>query len=168
MNTYSYTDWDGAKLNIGQCDDQGVSGHAHVGTPGDAACINQDHLPAVVAALYEAAGKPAPIVLDRTDETVNYTWILHGIGFVIRNGGVEITHPNGAQLFEPAIIRGLAARLAEMAEAAEARAEPDSAEVEELAAQIRHDLHPDSGKPSEGDRSAARTALRWMKQREQS
>ena len=56
------------------------------------------------------------------------------------------------------------------ADAAEAaRNEPDPADVVELAAAIRTALYAPSEsiglRPSETDRTAARAALRWMKQR---
>jgi hypothetical protein len=113
-----------------------VSGHGHVTPDTDG---TKASLEAAVAELYEDAGLPVPIILERTDPAHSYAWMLPGDSFTIRDGGVEITSvsrtADSGSLHEPACIRQLAARIAEMAEQAER--EPDPAEVKELAAIIR-------------------------------
>jgi hypothetical protein len=93
-----------------------VSGHERAG------------LKAAVTELYENAGLPAPIILERTDPARSYAWMLPGISFTIRDGGVEITSigraTDSGSLHEPVHIRQLAARIAEIAEQAERESTP--------------------------------------------
>lgn len=60
----------------------------------------------------------------------------------------------------PADARKLAANIVALADFAEKQ--PSDADVEELAAAIRTAHNPDSGRPGDGDRTAARAALRWF------
>jgi hypothetical protein len=120
-----------------------------------------------VVTLYAAAGKPAPLILERPDYPRS-SLELGGATFSVRPGGVEeFRVHDGTQsgvLHEPGVIRRIAACLAVLAE--EAEGGPDPAEVEELAELIRAELYPLSERiglrPSEADRTAARAALRWM------
>ncbi len=172
----TYRDRDGAELLITACDDGDINpGCIHIDTPGNPVCVGpQKDLPRIIADLYETAGKPAPIILERPDPARSYTWMIPGISFAIRSSGVEIVSTGSAAdsgcLHEPARIRELAARIAEMAEQAERAAEPDPAEVEELTAVLRG-VVPGMAVPG-GDyrtgvaRNFAEAALRWMRERE--
>ena len=175
MNPRTFTDRDGSELTVSECCDDDLNPDCvHVSVEGKSVCLQIADLPAVVAALYEAAGKPAPVILEHTDPAISYSWMIPGAGFNLRDGGVEIISigsvTDSGHLHDPASIRGLAARLAEMAEQAERWSGPSLAEVEELAKVIRSELHPASEslglRPSESDRTAARAALRWMRDRE--
>jgi hypothetical protein len=125
-----------------------------------------------VATLYEAAGLPAPVILDRPSPI--------GAALGCYEGGLRV-FPDGTAVrvqaasaepcrhywhtrLEPAAARKVAATIAAIADAIEG--EPDPAEVEELAGTIRAAHHPDSGRPGDGDRTAARAALRWFRDRE--
>lgn len=122
----------------------------------------------IATAMHEAAGLPAPLILGRPEATFE--------GGIHRAGSIEVGRLGGRvtvglygiqpEEIEPAEARRLAALIAVRADEIQAD-EPDPAEVEELAAEIRREHHPDSGRPSEGDRTAARAALRWMRDKQQ-
>jgi hypothetical protein len=128
---YEYTDPEGSTFVIypwPRDDREGATiswGQAH-----DGALIPPDRIAEVVAALYRAVGRPAPIVLerlnwhgtDRTRHTLN--------GVTVRRDGQRIAVLG--QVITATTARMLARALAEMAEDAEN--EPDPAEVERLAA----------------------------------
>lgn len=123
--------------------------------------------PALIAALYEAAGLPAPVILDRPETT-----FADGVN---RAGRVEVGRL-GTQVtvglygiqpeeIEPAVARRLAALIAVRADEAEAEPAPD--DVTELAEEIRSDLARTGGRPDEATEIAARAALRWMRGKQQ-
>jgi hypothetical protein len=124
--------------------------------------------PALIAALYEAAGLPAPIILARPvggEYLMRHFPSALGAGITVnRKDGFVVIRGDGL-LFDPKTVRDLAAFAVTLAD--EAESEPDPAEVEELAAAIRTGLHPDSGRPGEPDRMAARAALRWFRDKRQ-
>jgi hypothetical protein len=131
-----------------------------------------DEVPGVAAgiatAMHEAAGLPAPVILERPAATFRDGVNRAGNIEVGRLGGRVTVGLYGIQPEEigPAEARRLAALIAVRAE--EARGdEPDPAEVEELAGAIRTAHHPDSGRPGDGDRTAARAALRWFADKQQ-
>lgn len=128
-------------------------------------------LEAAVAELYEDAGQPPPIILERPDPARSCAWMLPGVSFAVRNGQVEIistsTATDSGHLHEPAYIRELAARIAEMAEQAEAQAdEPDPAKVEELAELMDAEMERCGSGQFGLYPAVARIALRWMRERE--
>lgn len=142
-----------------------AGGCVRLGQGDEVFCVPVAGLAQFTAAIWEAAGKPEPVILDRPEATSG--------GGISRAGRIEVGRLRDLvtvglygiqpEEIEPEQARRLAALIAIRAgEAAED--EPDPAEVEELAAAIRRELHPDSGKPAEADRTAARAALRWMKQ----
>lgn len=89
--------------------------------------VSTDEFPALIAALYEAAGLGTPVVLERP-ELHEYT---HACGISLRREGsrIFVAVPDEASL-EPGTARRLAAYLAAYADQADA--EPDPAQVEEL------------------------------------
>lgn len=129
-----------------------------------------DDVPAVSAGiaqgLHLAAGLLPPVILEHPASLPDaiteggVTVGMEGRAILI---GVAVAPPS--KRLEPEEARTLAAALAVYADRSEAQ--PDPEEIEELAALIRHDIHPDSGGPSETDRIAARAALRWMKGKRQ-
>jgi len=126
---------DGSVLRIVPSVD--FEGHAALSTEDGAVRVSAGDLPQVVAALYEAAGLPAPVILDRPEHPV--LDLIPGVSFEVRNRGVEgIRRPSATEsgtLWEAATIRHFAASLAVLAD--EAEAAPHPAEVAELAAVIR-------------------------------
>jgi hypothetical protein len=134
-------------------------------------------IPAVAAgialAMHEAAGLPAPVILERPPVVTREAIIVPGARFRVHGNAIQADPLCGSgvqqESFAPAAIRDIAAALAVMAD--EAESEPDPAEVEELARVIRADLYPPSEsiglRPGESDRTAARAALRWMKDKQQ-
>lgn len=136
MTGLLYTDEDGRTLQSGICEDR-----SHVlfqVTDGDAVadiCVSKADLPSVVGALHEAAGLPAPVILERPDNPGVFLSLLDGFDFEICSGRVDVTrHATSTRsgvLLEPAVIRGIAAALALLAEDTER--EPDPADVDELA-----------------------------------
>lgn len=163
---------DGTRLTVSHCPDN--DSHARLTTDDGEetvrACVSRDMLPAVTAAMHEAVGVPAPVILPRPQIPEDDSPLCYG-NFVIRleDSGVAIGLPG---FYGKAIPPGAALELAAYiaAYAGQADAEPDPVEVEELAARIRSEIHPDSDRlglrPSESDRIAARAALRWMRDRE--
>jgi hypothetical protein len=126
----------------------------------------------VVAALYEAAGLPAPVILDRPETSPDGTSTpLERIYLHPSLNGMLVAvdwHPNLTYL-TPGDARTTASVLAAYADAAEAAdaAGADEDEVRELA-RVLHRTHCIPGgccneEPSSGDLEEARTALRWMK-----
>lgn len=129
--------------------------------------IEAADFPALIAALYEAAGLPAPVILERPGATFEGGVNRAGPIEVGRLGGLVTVGLYGIQPeeIEPAEARRLAALIAICADEVQ-DGEPDPAEVEELATAIRTGLHPGSGRPGEPDRRAARAAFRWFRERE--
>jgi hypothetical protein len=164
----SFTDEDHRVLLITSCE---TPGHALLRVnDGDVSetCVGAAELPGVIAAMYEAAGLPAPVILERPETTPAGTSTAIGFVYPFRSArgdlvGVVTSEVRDAYL-TPTEARKAAAVIAAYAD--EADADPDPAEVEELAAFIRSAHHPDSGKPGDSDRTAARAALRGMQNRE--
>lgn len=127
-----------------------------------------------VTTLYEAAGKPAPVILDRPEVAADGDGST-GINIFtvklepdLRSLGIRYHGAPNRAIIAPGPARVLASVIAAYADAGQAHQdEPDPAEVEELAAAIRAQLHPASGKPSEADRTAARAALRYLRGKQQ-
>jgi len=123
----------------------------------------------IAAAMHEAAGLPAPIILERPKTL--YPDISFGPELKVARGDAVTALWLGAEArtLGPDECRRLAAYLAICAEADEAAAA--DAEVDELARAIRSELYPPSEsiglRPGESDRTAARAALRWMTQKQQ-
>ena len=112
-----------------------------------------------VTALYEAAGQPAPVILDRPEIDADRTHIGDARIMVGRagRGQVQIETARLGDDISPHDARRVAAYLAAYADAA--GDEPGQAEVEELAAVLWKAM---GGGPA---KDAAIAALRWMKQR---
>lgn len=119
-------------------------------------------LPEFVAALYEAAGLPAPVILERP-ETVAQVIVMPGARFAVAGNAVEavpfLQAAPKAEMLSPAAIRDIAAGLACLAEVAGSG--PDPAEVTELTKVLWDAM---KGGPAE---SAARAALRWFRDKQQ-
>lgn len=142
------------------------SGYAH------SARFRPDDVPAVAAgiatAMHEAAGLPAPVILERPGAT-----IADGVN---RAGSIEVGRLRDRvtvglygiqpEEIEPAVARRLAALIAIRADEVQSD-EPDPAEVQELAAEIRSELKRMGGSPPEATGMAARIALRWMRDKQQ-
>lgn len=137
--------------------------------------VSPEQRPRVAAAMWTANGDPAPVILERPElpEDDHWAWVVPGgaggLGKISLDGGRVVFHAYVDVLYlTPGAAREAAAMLAASADLAADRAAQDAvdAEVDELAAVIRSELHPDSGRPSEGDRTAARAALRWFRERE--
>ncbi len=141
--------------------------------------VAASEVPAAALALYEAAGLPAPVILPRQETPPGLTsgaceWrpYEHSILAARRVGNevrVEMERSNGASCtFPPAKAREMAAVLATLAD--EAEAEPDPAELEQLATVI-HRANCKSGqrcvqRPDDTDLVAARAVLlaRWKRE----
>jgi hypothetical protein len=119
--------------------------------------VSADDFPALAAGLYEAAGLPAPVILERPDVPEGSFPLIHGYRLDARVNGrmVEFTMPGAEPLtLVPAAVRGIAAVLASLA--GQADAEPDPAEVDRVAALIASPGAMGIG----GCRDAARRVLR--------
>jgi hypothetical protein len=138
----------------------------HDGRPGTALVrcnkggveVTPEKIPAITAALYEACGLESPVVVELPEVDTSKP---HGIGpfrLSLADGGVrvEVVAPAGP-VWMPCELRDFAAVAAAYAAAADA--EPDPADVEELAAVMRADHPAYLPRTFEDD---ARTALRWM------
>jgi hypothetical protein len=145
------------------------SGYAH------SARFRPDDVPAAAAgiatAMHEAAGLPAPVILERPGAT-----IADGVN---RAGSIEVGRLRDRvtvglygiqpEEIEPAVARRLAALIA--IRAGEVRdGKPDPAEVEELTGKISDALRSpviDSSLDLNTSRVAARAALRWFRDKQQ-
>jgi hypothetical protein len=123
-----------------------------------------------VSTLYEAAGLPVPVILRAPTLPPGICHYSDGVKVFADGAEVRLqaTESRSAKEYwhtklKPAAARKLAANIAALADFAEAQ--PDPAEVEELAEAIRTAHHPDSGRPGDGDRTAARAALRWFREK---
>jgi hypothetical protein len=135
------------------------------------AYLEPSAVPAAALALYEAAGLPEPLILPRVMPPLGGPWrpekgaALWAARVRAGNAPGEVRVGwGGAGPYEdmtPAKAREMAAVLAALAD--EADAEPDLAEVDELAEVIRAGLYPPSKeiglRPDDADRAAARAVL---------
>ena len=98
-------------------------------------------LAALVAALYEDAGLPALVILERPDLGTGRVAHLGGLtAGITSNGSVELGYGSASDLVTPARARQWAATVAAVADLAEADPGIDPADVEELAdADVRRD-----------------------------
>lgn len=133
-------------------------------------------IPAIARWMYQACGQEPAVMLGRPEinpdrpVTVGQFQVWKEpdgrIGFMPAD--TEAASMTGALRLAPHAVRQLAAVAVAYADAA-AEQEPGPAEVEDLAHAIRLGLYPDSDRiglrPSEGDRTAARAALKWMRER---
>lgn len=133
-------------------------------------------IPEITNAMYEAAGTVPPVMLARPDldsmrssdggirfgDLLLYKTAAGEVAFAVHHVGQTVAT---FVLLSPAQARQAAAATVALADELP---ELDPAEIEELAVAIRREIYPDSGKPAEADRIAARTALRWMREREAS
>jgi len=135
--------------------------------------LEASDFPALTGALYEGAGLPAPVILERPEVDLTADCSSVNIFTVtlepnLRSVGIRYHGAPNRAIVAPGPARVLAAVIAAYADVAQAnRDEPDPGEVEELAAAIRTAHHPHSGRPGDGDRTAARAALRWMRDKQQ-
>ena len=118
-------------LVIGSFHAQDGPAAAWVKTAGTA-CVTSAALPGVTAALWAAAGRPAPIILERP-ELVATCSLLPGFRIAPDDGKL---HVHGEARMAPQQARTLAAYIVARADVLEA-AEPDPAEVTALADVIR-------------------------------
>lgn len=120
--------------------------------------------PALITALYEAAGKPVPVILDRP-EPHDHTR-TGGLSLRREGSRVFISVPAQETPLEPPMARELAACLAACADAAEA--DPAAAEVAELSEEIRGALAwPRTRDLGPWPETAARAALKWFHDKQQ-
>jgi len=136
--------------------------------PGTTVRIAPDDVPGaardIAAAMHEAAGLPAPVMLaglafEDCDQVLS-----SGFRTYLATGG--LVGIEGAGDIHPSAARRPIARIACIADRAEETAA--DAEVEELAA-VLHDTREAGvkGAPGEWDLRDARAALRWMKDKQQ-
>jgi hypothetical protein len=125
--------------------------------------------PAFIAALYEAAGLPAPVILERPGRVSCDQLCADGFRTYLATGNLVGVDGQPDDI-SPAAARFLAARLAALADIAES--EPDPAEVAELALILRG-LTPGVAYATEGDYKLAvvtpyaEAALRWFRDKQQ-
>lgn len=114
MSEYTYNDRDGERLTIESCGERAAT--AVLSAPNGAHVPAAD-LPTIVAQLYEAAGQPAPIVLDRPAEED-----LRAGGWL---DGKCVRAPERAiGTITPDLARAYAARMAAAADLADAEPDP--------------------------------------------
>ena len=144
-----------------------VEGAAELRTEsGHIVAVADSDLPEFVTTLYQAAGLPAPVILERPAATFE--------GGVNRAGRIEVGRLGGRvtvglygmqpEEIKPAEARRLAALIA--IRAGEAEDEPDPAEVEELA-EIITTTDPRSRGYSPDPEVIARAVLRWFRDKQQ-
>jgi hypothetical protein len=121
-------------------------------------------IPVIAGKAYRALGLPSPVILERPEVPQDGSPFRFGdFGLTMRNGSVAVSLPGvEGEAITPAALRKAAAYLAAYADMAVAQ--PDPAEVEELAKAIRADraTHDALPLPPEIDKLSARAALRWM------
>lgn len=127
-----YTDEDGRTLLIGACEDPR---HVYLRvTDGEAVaevCVSAADLPAETAKMRQAAGLPAPVILERPEIDPD-AWLQSGpvrMGLT-GDGEVMVGLGNAQSGAAPSDIRHIAALLCAYADAAEA--EPNPADLEAL------------------------------------
>ena len=137
-----------------------------------------DEVPAVAAgiaaAMHEAAGLPAPVILERPEIRAAGSRTVLGTVYAYRSSRGDLSGLSDWEKFlKPGEAREAGAVLAAYADAAEAaRNEPGPAEVEELAYILRA-VTPGMAYPGEGDyklavaRGFAEAALKWMRDKRQ-
>lgn len=105
--------------------------------------VDSGAFPAVVAALYIAAGLPAPVVLERP-ELPGDTTMFRGYAVSRYNGSLTIGIEAERRNFSPAEARELAAVIAARADEADAKVpEPDPEDVEALRVLLRREMASD-------------------------
>jgi hypothetical protein len=122
--------------------------------------VESADFPALIGALYEAAGLPAPVVLERPGVPQGTSPLRYGdFGMRMHKGGIAFSLPGvEARAISPAAARELAAHIAAYAD--EADREPDAAEAEELTGFL---VAAGAGLRTTGVDDIARAALRWMR-----
>jgi hypothetical protein len=171
---WAYQDDDGNKLILAECHDDDLNkGHVHVDMTGAGpVCIPPGDWPRIIAAVYGKAGLSAPVILEPSGCDTSRDARIGAFTLTLWPEGdkARINMAFGGATLDRSEARHLAAAIVAYGDAA--NAEPDPGEVDELAAVILSELYPNGipagACPSESDRTAARTALRWMagKQRE--
>ena len=131
--------------------------------------VTRTGLADVTAKLYEACGLPSPVILERPGVSIpagGDPLFCGDLSLRTYEYGIAMGLPGiTAAAVAPGTLRRRAAFMAAYADAAEA--EPDPADVGALAKAIRSALCPDSERTGlRPDESAARAALRWMRDRE--
>lgn len=168
MEMWKHEDAAGDKLFIGPHTSKPAT--AFLTAAANGVEITPKDLPAFTGKLREACGLPSPVIPERSSARFpedGSPFRFGGFGFRLRPEGVCPSLPGiEAKAVPPAALRELAAHLVALADDAEARPEPDPDEVDELAHAIRLGLFPGSDitgvRVGDGDRTAARAALRWM------
>lgn len=166
---YVYEDEEGAALTVNPYP------HAHAGDvaavrTGGTVYVLPEHFPEVAAGLWTGAGLPPPVILEPPGYDTSGETRIGAFTLWREDGNAHVNMAFGGCALDSAGARHLAAAIVAYGDGAEA--EPDPGEVEELAALIVSGLYPPGVpadlRPSDYDRTAARTALRWMrdKQRE--
>jgi hypothetical protein len=165
MKHYRYTDDGGDSLIV-----TSVSGGSHAVLSAAEVFVDPLCIPEIAAAMYRACGQVPPVMLARP-ELPDGPWRSHpGSQLAVSAHGrmvrLEYDQPGGHRVsLSPGQARSLAAVIAARADAADM--EPDPAEVGDLARVIHAAACPGCADAPPGeDLAAARTALRWMRDRE--
>lgn len=169
MSAFRWTDPDGCELTVRTSEVTDSSAVIHVFDPSDGARVDLviPHSDAhwiaasVATAICEAAGVPAPVVLERPASTLPSMVYAQGAQAWRTSTRVYVTGDGGVGM-PAADARYLAACLAIYADEADAEAkahEPDPAEVEHMAAALRLEF----GYSAVGPEQIALFALRWMR-----
>lgn len=123
--------------------------------------------PDLLRAICEASGTLPPVMLGRPEVPADGSPVDR-MGFRLRadGGKVQYEADRTGELY-PGEARALAAMIVALADSV--RPEPDPGDVDELAKVMRLAIHPGSGRlglgPTDGDRTAAAAALKWMRDR---
>jgi hypothetical protein len=164
---------DYGRLIVSECDDGDIvpgcahvtvdPGCAHVTVDGKPAAIPAGQFPHLIAALYEASGEPAPVILDGYGDAGVTEATIGGVRVYLAEGrrvGID-----GNDDLPPALARQIARMLVSIADLADA--EPDPAEVEAIVAKIGEEIGGAwVGRDLRIARAAARSALRSVRERE--
>jgi len=120
--------------------------------------------PALIAALYEAAGLVGPVILERPSVPQDGARLRFGkFGMRMLDGGIAFSLPGvEVDAVPPGAARELAAHIAAYADAAES--EPDAAEAEDLTGFL---VRAGAGLTTTGVDDIARAALRWFRDKHQ-
>ena len=172
MNPRTFTDRDGSELTVSECCDDDLNPDCvHVTVEGKSTCLQVADLPQVAAALYEAASRPAPVILERPEPRKVLVPAADGGETVHIVPGCPEGSPGVAlSLSCPVRLVGDEARRITVAlvdAMREAETEPDPAEVEKVVKKIGTEVGGAwVGRDLMIARAAARVALRQVRERE--
>jgi len=166
--TRTFTDQYGTELSVSG--ETARAGCARVGISERCGIhVKAEDFPALATALYEAAGLPAPVILERPEvdpegaKGVNVFRVLldDDLSVCVGYGSHK------AASVAPSVARHLASAIAAYADAAEAAHGIDPAEVEELAGLMDAEMDHRGRGQSGLYPACARIALQWFRDRQQ-